>query len=282
MSVSRLFERGGLEVIAALHLPPLPGSRHPSAQPVVTAVTHALRNTEKAWRAGVRALYIQDTADTPLSPSIQPHTVAALSVIGAALRREFPDLTLGVCMMSHGAREPLAVAQAVGAQFVRLKVYVGAMVKAEGILQGCAYEAVQYRAQLNAEDIQILADVYDRTGEPLGRRPLVEEARQAAVFGRADALILTGLSPDESLRMLAEVRSANLGVPLLLGGGATAENISRFVEYADGVIVSGAFKTTGGWTRKGLLEEWDEGRIAAFVQAVTAASANRPCLGDKL
>jgi len=33
-----------------------------------------------------------------------------------------------------------------GAQFVRLKVYVGAMVKAEGILEGLAYAAIQYRA----------------------------------------------------------------------------------------------------------------------------------------
>lgn len=275
MSAPRLFERGGLEVIAALHLPPLPGSRHPSAQSVDSAVTHALRNTEKAWRAGVRALYIQDTADTPLAPSVQPHTVAALSVVGAALRREFPDLTLGICMMSHGAREPLAVAQAIGAQFVRLKVYVGVMVKAEGILQGCAYEAVQYRAQIGAEDIQILADVYDRTGEPLGRRPLIEEARQAAVFGRADGLILTGLSLDESLQMLEEARSAGLSVPLLLGGGATAENIGRFAQYTDGVIVSTAFKAGGGWTRQGLLEEWEERRIAAFMQAVAAVSVNK-------
>lgn len=275
MSAPHLFERGRLEVIAALHLPPLPGSRHPSAQPIDAAVAHALCNAKKAWCAGVRALYIQDTADTPLAPSIQPHTVAALSVVGAALRREFPDLTLGVCMMSHGAREPLAVAQAIGAQFVRLKVYVGAMVKAEGILQGCAYEAIQYRAQLEAEDIQILADVYDRTGEPLGRRPLVEEARQAAVFGRADGLILTGLSPDESLQMLGEVRSAGLGVPLLLGGGATAENIGRFAQYADGVIVSTAFKAGGGWTRQGLLEEWDEGLIADFMERVVTASVNK-------
>jgi hypothetical protein len=68
------------------------------------------------------------------------------------------------------------------------------MVKAEGILQGCAYEAIQYRAQIGAQDVAILADVYDRTGEPLGRMPLVEEARQAATFGRADGLILTGRS----------------------------------------------------------------------------------------
>ncbi|WP_322806818.1 BtpA/SgcQ family protein [Thermanaerothrix sp.] len=258
-------------VIAALHLPPHPASRHPMARSVSQMVDFALRNAERAVEAGIPALYIQDVADTPVAPQVQPHTIATLAVVGAAVRRAFPDLILGVCLMSHGAREPLAIAQAIGAQFVRLKVYVGAMVKAEGILQGCAYEAIQYRAQLGADEIAILADVYDRTGEPLGRLPLVEEARQAAVFGRADGLVLTGLSFEESLEMLGQVRAANLGVPLYLGGGANATNVSQALQVADGIIVSSAFKSRQGWTREALLDEWEPERIRTFMEAVQKA-----------
>ena len=191
-----------------------------------------------------------------------------MTAVGAAIRREFPDLAMGICLMSHGAREPLAIAQAISAQFVRHKVYVGAMVKAEGILQGCAYEAIQYRAHVGAQDIAILADVYDRTGEPLGRMPLTDQARQAATFGRADGLILTGKSFDESKAMLAEVRAAGLGVPLLLGGSATAENLSQVKSLCDGVIVSTAFKRIGGWTKESLGADWDGTRIRAFMDAV--------------
>ncbi len=258
-------------VIAALHLPPHPASRHPMARSVSQMVDFALRNAERAVEAGIPALYIQDVADTPVAPQVQPHTIATLAVVGAAVRRAFPDLILGVCLMSHGAREPLAIAQAIGAQFVRLKVYVGAMVKAEGILQGCAYEAIQYRAQLGADEIAILADVYDRTGEPLGRLPLVEEARQSAVFGRADGLVLTGLSFEESLEMLGQVRAANLGVPLYLGGGANATNVSQALQVADGIIVSSAFKSRQGWTREALLDEWEPERIRTFMEAVQKA-----------
>ncbi|HLF02804.1 MAG TPA: BtpA/SgcQ family protein, partial [Anaerolineales bacterium] len=175
-----LFTPGKLAVIAALHLPPFPASANPDAQSITVITEYAIRNTHYAVKAGVRALYLQDLGDYPVAPTVRPHTVAGVTAVGAALRREFPDLLLGVCLMSHGAREPLAIAQAIGAQFVRLKVYVGAMVKAEGVLQGCAHEAIQYRAQIKADDIAILADVYDRTGEPLGRMPLAEEARQAA------------------------------------------------------------------------------------------------------
>ncbi len=268
MSAPALFIPGRPTIIAALHLPPFPASRHPSAQPVQAAVASALRNTEKAVKAGIQAVYLQDLGDFPIAPRIEPHTLADLAVVGAALRREFPDLALGVCMLGHGAREPLAVAQAIGAQFVRLKVYVGAMIKAEGMLEGCSYEAIQYRAQIGAEDIQILADVYDRTGEPLGRLPLVDEARQAAVFGRADGLVLTGMSFPESLEMLGAVRAANLGAPLLLGGGANADNLAQALKVADGVIVSSAFKSVSGWTREALLAEWETDRIVKFMNAV--------------
>ncbi len=252
-------------VIGAFHLPPLMGSQHPSAQPVSVAVDHALRNIERAVKAGVPAIYLQDLGDAPIATSIQPHAAAALAVVGAAVRREFPDLALGICMMSHGCKEPLAIAQAIGAQFVRLKVYVGAMVKAEGVLEGLAYEAIQYRAHLHADEIQILADVYDRTGKPLGRLPLEEEARWAAVHCRADGLILTGSSFSESMDMLAQVKNADLGVPVLLGGGANAENIKQALCAADGVIVSSTFKALSGWTRESMLAEWEFERIQTFM-----------------
>lgn len=254
-------------IIGAFHLPPLMGSQHPAAQTVAVAVDHALRNVEKAVKAGVPAIYLQDLGDTPIAPTIQPHAAAALAVVGAAVRREFPELALGICMMSHGCKEPLAIAKAIDAAFVRLKVYVGAMVKAEGVLEGLAYEAIQYRAKLQAENVQMIADVYDRTGKPLGRMPLAEEARWAAVHCRADGLILTGADFSESIEMLKEVREASLGVPLFLGGGATSENIREALRVADGAIVSSTFKSLTGWTRESMLAEWEYARIKKFMEA---------------
>jgi membrane complex biogenesis BtpA family protein len=264
-----LFLSNSFTVIAALHLPPFFASANPNAVSIDTIAEYAVRNTRYAVNAGVKALYLQDLGDFPVAPHISPHTVAGVTAVGAALRREFPELILGVCLFGHGAREPLAIAQAIGASFVRLKVYVGAMVKAEGLVQGCAYEAIQYRAQLKAENIAILADVYDRTGEPLGRMPLAEEARQAATFGRADGLVLTGRSLDESEQMLGEVRSAKIDAPLFLGGGATSETIGRIRSLANGVVVSTAFKRVGGWSRESLSADWDEARISDFMQSAS-------------
>jgi membrane complex biogenesis BtpA family protein len=268
MARHTLFSTARPLVIAALHLPGLPGSANPEAPSLAQITDYALRNTRHAVEAGVDAVYIQDLGDYPVAPAVQPHTVAGVTAVGVALRREYPALKLGVCLMSHGAREPLAIAQAMTAQFVRLKVYVGAMVKAEGLLEGCAYEAVLYRRQIGATDIAILADVYDRTGEPLGRLPLAEEARQAAAYGRADGLILTGRTLDESVGMLNEVRDSKVEAPLLVGGGATADNLASFKGLVDGLVVSTAFKVKGGWTRDALSEDWDPARIAAFMRAL--------------
>ena len=255
------------QVIAALHLPPFPGSNHPDRRSLPEIRDYALRNIETAVKAGVRGLYLQDIGDHPYAPQVQPHIVAGMSAIGTAVRAAFPDLYLGVCLMSHGGREPLAVAQAVGAQFVRLKVYVGVMVKAEGLLQGCAYEAIQYRAQIGAEEIAILADIQDRTGSPLGHLSPADEGRSAAIFGRADGLILTGQSFSETLDMLAEVRREKLPVPLLIGGGVNEKNVALAVRASDGIIVSTAFKAIGGWTRESLQADWDPAKIQAFMAA---------------
>ncbi|MBE0686223.1 MAG: hypothetical protein IH585_09500 [Anaerolineaceae bacterium] len=252
-------------IIAALHLPPFPGSGHPDRKSMHAIREFALRNTDVAVRAGIQALFLQDLGEHPVSRPIPAPIVADMSVVGSWIRQEFPNLQLGISLLGHGAKEPLAIAQAIGAKFVRLKVYVGAMIKAEGLLEGCAAEAIQYRHQIGAEEIAIFADVYDRTGEPLGRMPLVEEVRQATIFGRADAVVLTGKSFTETLAMINEITNSDLHPPILIGGGVNAGNVKDALRVADGVIVSSAFKSIGGFTRESLQADWEMEKIAEFM-----------------
>jgi hypothetical protein len=260
------------KITAALHLPPFPGSGHPKRKSMQEIREFALRNTEIAVRAGIQALFLQDLGDHPVSRPIPAHIIAGMSVIGSWIRQEFPDLQLGISLLGHGAREPLAIAQAIGAKFVRLKVYVGAMVKAEGLLEGCAAEAIQYRHQIGAKDIAIFADIYDRSGEPLGRLPLVEEVRQATVFGRADAVVLTGKSFTETLAMISEITNSDLKPSILIGGGVNAGNVKEAMRVADGVIVSSAFKSVGGFTSESLQADWKAEKIAELMRVVGEAS----------
>jgi len=84
---------------------------------------------------------------------------------------------------------------------------------------------------------------------------------------RADGVILTGLNVNESQEMLKAVDKAQLGQPLILGGGANVNNLAQFAELCNGIIVSSAFKTTTGWTREAMTAEWDLDRMRAFMDA---------------
>ncbi len=252
-------------IIAALHLLPSRESFRPDAQPLQKIIDHALLHAQIAYDGGVRAFYFQDVNDTPVAAHIAEHTVSHMTSVGKELRRAFPDASLGVCLMQHGAKEPIEIANAIGAQFVRIKVYVGAMVKAEGVVNGCAYDAIRTRHHLNAEHIQILADVYDRLGEPVADIPLPEVVRQAVDFGRADGIILTGRTPEASIRMFDDVKPLKLKVPLILGGGASVQAMKFFVNRAEHFIVHAAFLRRNLPAQNGIPVEWDVNLVKELV-----------------
>lgn len=266
-----MFQDRGKLVIAALHLPPLPGTPGVRAWTLREIEHYAVRNAHVFQDGGVDGIYLQTMGDGLSSPGASPDTIAYMAAIGRAVRAEFDGL-LGILLANHGAEGPIAVADATGADFVRLKVYVGAMVKAEGIVQGCAGEALRFRERIGAHHVQILADVYDRTGIPLGAAEIDEAADWAARFCHADGLVLTGRSFTESMELLSRVRQRGLGVPLFLGGGATAENAAEALRHADGIIVSTSLKRTHGTAEERLQAPWDVERITEFMASVHAAT----------
>jgi predicted TIM-barrel enzyme len=76
---------------------------------------------------------------------------------------------------------------------------------------------------------------------------------------------MAGAEPD--LAALQEAKEAVGGrVPVLMNTGARADNIGRFLDAADGVIVGSGLKVDGGtWNAV------DPDRVAAFMDAVKAA-----------
>jgi uncharacterized protein len=223
-------------IITALHLPQL---RHMRNLPMSWLEDYVLQNFSVFVKGGIPAVILQEETLNPAQATAE--SVAILSVLASKAHLEFPEIQLGIIMQAHDGISPLAVAHASGASFVRLKVFVGAMLKSEGIQQGCGIAALNYREKIGREDIKILADVHDRTGLPLTNIP-IEMASEWAVQTGADGLILTGFSIEESIQYFQNVRKAGICAPLILGGGATEENVAKVLEYADGVVVSSALK----------------------------------------
>jgi len=257
-----LFENGP-PVIAALHLPDFALSRH---RPMSWFEEYAIANARVFAEAGVPWIKLQDQTRT--SGPAAPETLAMMAALGRLIRAEFPQLGLGIIVEAHDPTAALSIAHAAGAGFVRLKVFVGGAMTAEGPRYGLGAAAVGHRAALGWPDIAILADVHDRTGRPLSDETQPFAAEWAAKAG-ADGLIVTGSRFSDTLSRVATVRQAVSGRPLLIGGGVSDANVAAALAASDGVIVSSALMRHDATDDD--LVRWDTERCLRFMDAAGAA-----------
>jgi len=236
-----LFRPGGRALVGMLHVAALPGSPNHDGTPLAAIERIVVEDARILAEAGFHALLIQNSGDGPPGRDGDMATVAQLAVLGRAAA-DASGLPMGVNVLKNGVESALSVAAAIGASFVRIKVYVGAVVAAEGIVEGRAMDALAFRRRLGLDEVVILADVHDRTSRVLGDTPLLDAADWAARHGRADGLVITGRSDEETRAMLRELRGSGPAVPLVIGGGGRPDNIAELLRLADGIIV-------GSWLR---------------------------------
>lgn len=223
-------------VVGMIHLPSLPGAPNADGRSASSIVEAAGEDARRLTEGGVDAILLQNANDHPPRRTVPVATVAAYAVVAAAVR-QVTHLPLGISVLKSDAAASLAIAVAADADFVRLKSYVGVEIGAEGLVEGCAAEAVRLRRELGAVGrIDIWADAIQPTSSPLADVSVAELAEWCVAFGVADRVVITGRSLDESLEMIAAAR-ALVSVPLILGGGVEPATVARALEMADGVIV---------------------------------------------
>jgi uncharacterized protein len=235
-----------LPVIGMIHLLPLPGSpRHELSLAAIR--DHALRDAEGLLAGGVQGLMIENFGDTPFFPGPVPAaTIAQLTWLLSEIKRLAP-IPCGVNVLRNDGVAALAVAAAAGGEFIRVNVLSGARVTDQGIIQGIAHKLLRERARLNAESIQIWADVDVKHSSPLAQRPLSDEVADLVHRGHADAVIVTGRSTGSAVAgsELEQTIAAADGTPVIVGSGVTAETIRNFRRRAAAVIVGSALKFEG-------------------------------------
>src|SRR6187402_1831775 len=119
-------------LIGVIHVGALPGAPK-SSQPIDAIVDAAVADARAYRKAGFSGLMVENMHDRPyLRRVVGPETVAAMTVVASAVRREVPDLPLGVQVLAGANRESIAVAHACGARFVRVEGLVFAHVADEG------------------------------------------------------------------------------------------------------------------------------------------------------
>ena len=230
-------------------------------------VERAVADARAYERGGMHALVMENFGDVPFTKGrVAPETVAAMAVAASSVRMA-TNLPLGFNVLRNDPQAALALCAACEGGFIRVNVHVGAMVTDQGVIEGDAYGTLRCRRALDV-DAEIFADVHVKHAAPLANLPIGLVARDAIERGLADALIVsgtgTGAAPD--LNDLKAVREACPRARILIGSGATAENVRSFLRWADGVIVGSTLKMSGR-----VAKPVDQRRVAAFTRAATRA-----------
>ena len=258
-------------VIGVVHLLPLPTS--PRWQGDLPAVVARAEQEATALAAGgAHGLVVENFFDAPFAKSqVDPVVVSAITLVVQRLK-QLVTLPIGINVLRNDARSALAIATCTEASFIRVNVLTGVMATDQGLIEGKAHDLLRYRRELGC-DVKILADVLVKHATPLGRPNLSAVVEDTIHRGLADGVILsgwaTGRPPDvEDLKL---ARAAAGETPVFIGSGASADNISELIRYADGVIVSSSLK------RKGQIEQpIDPIRVREFVTALGQGLAAHP------
>ena len=236
------FIRSGRKpVIGMVQLGPLPGSSRYKGGRIDATLDDAVKEAQTLSSNGVDVLMVQNLGDLPVGACATSAQVAWMARIVAEIRSHF-SLPVGLNLLENEAEAMLAVASAARADFVRIKVYVGAMMTPFGMESGQAFAAIRARNACDAGEVAIFADVHDRTGAPIASGGFAEDVEHAIRLGGADGLVLTGKSQEETLALINVARKGVGAAPILVGGGVNATNFAEVARVADGVIVSSSLK----------------------------------------
>lgn len=255
-------------VIGMVHLWPLPGAPGYTGYGMDALIEAALADARALVRGGVDGLIVENMWDLPfyVGTAVPPEESACQAVAARAVVEEVP-VPVGINVVHNGGVVALAIAVAAGARFIRVCLLTGAQVWDTGEFDhGCAAELLRKRKELGAEQVKLLCDVDKKHAVRFPGIGLATHIEWTEFYG-ADALIvsgrMTGDAPDvDKVRAAKELAHR----PVLVGSGATEENIGAFLRWADGVIVGSSLKRDGDPTNP-----VDEERVKRFVEAARSA-----------
>ena len=250
-------------VISVVHLMPLPGSPLYENTPVAKIVDEALKDAALLAECGINGLIIENFGDVMFTKKVGPEIVAAMTAAAKEIKQTV-NIPVGLCVLQNDVIAGLAIAKAVDADFIRAGYYTEVSIADSGIIESVAAEALRYRKYIDCK-AKIFADVQVKHSYPLMQRPVEESAEDACERGLADAIVITGkktggeTKPEDVIR----VKKALPEAPLIVGSGVTTENLEKYYNHIDAIIISSGLNVDGDIS-KGL----DKERVIAFIKKI--------------
>ena len=245
---TRLFGQRPATVVGMIHVRALPGTpRHRSGMESI--LDQALAEAQLYRDCGVHALMVENMHDVPYLKNPGSEIVSSMAVVARAVKQTNPALPLGIQILAGANREALSVALAANADFIRAEGFVFGHVADEGYIDACAGDLLRHRAAIGANRVAVFADIKKKHSSHAVTADVdIVQTAHAAEFFLADGLILTGAATGEAAN-LAELRAvyAATRLPVFVGSGINAANVSDYTPVADAFIVGSDFKQNGNW-----------------------------------
>ncbi|ELR96295.1 photosystem I biogenesis protein BtpA [Gloeocapsa sp. PCC 73106] len=262
MDLNQIFQTSH-PIIGVVHLLPLPTSPRWGGN-LKTVIERAEQEAAALAAGGVDGIIVENFFDAPFTKGqVDPAVVSAMTLVIERLMNLIM-LPVGINVLRNDAHSALAIAGCIGAPFIRVNVLTGVMATDQGLIEGKADELLRYRRELGT-NTAIFADVLVKHARALGTPDLKTVAQETIERGLADGIIIsgnaTGVPP--SLEDLTIAASVAQNTPILIGSGATWENVPELMKTADGVIVASSLKRHGKIT-----ETIDPLKVSQFVDAV--------------
>lgn len=232
-------------IIAMANPLPLPGSIRSKGERIDTLSSKMLEEVRVLSDHNVDGILLQNFNDGPNRQDASPESIAYMTRISSDIRKEYPDMIIGILMCWDGPGSIIA-ADASSADFIRVEhVYCGAEMTAAGVIHGQCVETLKMRKALGS-NIPIFADVYEPHSIPIMKQTIEGALYETVKGGLADGLFLCGRSAEESIAYVAKAKAMFPSVPCICGGGSNKDNVGILLKAFDGVCV-------GAWIKDGSL-----------------------------
>lgn len=258
-----MIKLGSREVIGVIHLPRLPSSRVRIENfDINTVVDNAVREARILDELGYTGVIVENYGDKPYPKRTRdPLTISVFSIIVREVVKSI-SIPVGVNALRNSGLEAYSIALASGARFIRVNALVETVVTDSGIVEA---EAPRLRdIRYNYPSIKVYADVFVKHGFSLNIAMgsllanlsnythfdqlsyVKETVRDIVDRGGADAVIVTGLATGEPpSRDIVSLIKKFSTAPVIVGSGVNPDNVSTYLDVADGVIIGSWIKTNG-------------------------------------
>lgn len=227
-------------LIGAVHLPPLLG--YPDFPGFDVAFENAKADLEVFQNSGFDAVIIENNYDIPHYENVSPSISVAMGILCYRLK-QISKIPVGISVLWNDYKTALSIAKTIGADFIRIPVFVDKVETSYGIIAGNATDVIEFRKSINAEEVLIFTDIHVKHAKLLSSFSLIESAIKAIAEG-SDGLIITGKwTGDQPLiGDLQSVREAVGNFPIIAGSGVDKNNAKEIFSFANGCIVSTSLK----------------------------------------